>query len=90
MLTSIVNRITLMLTFSRETIGPKERAHFVLSSVKHSLRLLCIIIIIIIVIFKCYFSREHIALSYIKWREHEIRKEQQIKSTAHDGKSYLK
>ena len=40
--------------------------------------------------FKCYFSREHIALSYKKLCEHRIRKNQQIKSTAHDGKSYLK
>ena len=47
------------------------------------------IIIIIMVIFKCYFSREHIALSYIKWCEHRIRKNQQIKGTAFDGKSYL-
>ena len=28
----------------------------------------------IIVIFKCYFSREHIALSYKKWCEHRIMK----------------
>ena len=42
------------------------------------------------VIHKCYFSREHIALSYKKWCEHGIRKNKQIKSTAHDGKSYLK
>ena len=48
------------------------------------------IIIIIMVIFKCYFSREHIALSYEKWCEHRIRKKQQIKSTANDEKSYLK
>ena len=31
-------------------------------------------IIIIMVIFKCYFSREHIALSYKKWCEHRIGK----------------
>ena len=48
------------------------------------------LVIIIMVIFKCYFSREHIALSYKKRCEHRIRKNQQIKSTAHDGKSYLK
>ena len=46
--------------------------------------------IIIMVIFKCYFSREHIALPYKKCCEHRIRKNQQIKSTVHDGKSYLK
>ena len=46
--------------------------------------------VIIKVTFKCYFSREHIALSYEKWCEHRIRKNQQIKSTAHDEKSYLK
>ena len=39
---------------------------------------------------KCYFPREHIALSYKKWCEHRIRKNQQIKSTVHDVKSYLK
>ena len=48
------------------------------------------IIIIMMAISKCYFSREHIALSCEKWCEHRIRKNQQIKSTAHDGKSYLK
>ena len=48
------------------------------------------IVIIIMVIFMCYFSREHIALSYKKWCGHRIRKNQQIKSTAHDGKSYSK
>ena len=47
-------------------------------------------VIIIMVVFKCYFSREHIALSYKKLCEHRIRKNQQIESTAHDGKSYLK
>ena len=46
--------------------------------------------IIIVVIFKCYFSREHIALSHKKLCEYRIRKNQQIKGTAHDGKSYLK
>ena len=51
---------------------------------------LVIMIIIIMVISMCYFSREHIALSHEKWCEHRIRKNQQIKSTAHDGKSYLK
>ena len=40
-----------------------------------------IIIIIIMAIFKCYFSREHIALSYKKWCEHRIKRNQQIKST---------
>ena len=48
-----------------------------------------IIIIIIMVIFKCYFSGELIALSYIKKQqqrcEHRIRKNKQIKSTVHDG-----
>ena len=48
------------------------------------------LIIIIMVIFKCYFSRDHIVLSYKKWCEHRIRKNKQSKSTAHDGKSYLK
>ena len=45
--------------------------------------------IIIMVIFKCYFSGEHIALSIkIKKQqryEHRIRKNQQIKSTVHDA-----
>ena len=45
---------------------------------------------IIMVISKCYFSREHIALSYKKWCGHRIRKKQQIKSTAHEGESNLK
>ena len=49
-----------------------------------------VIIIIIMVIYMCYFSREHIAISYDKWCEHRIKKNQQIKSTALDGKSYLK
>ena len=31
------------------------------------------LIIIIMLIFMCYFSREHIALSYKKWCEHRIR-----------------
>ena len=44
----------------------------------------------IMVIFKCYFSREHIALSYKEGCEHKIRKNQQFKSSAHDAKSYLK
>ena len=51
---------------------------------------LVLLIIIIMVIFKCYFSREHIALSYKKWCEHRIMKNQLINSTAHDGISYLK
>ena len=50
----------------------------------------CIIIMIIMVIFKCYSSREHIVLSHKKICEHRIRKNQQIKSTVHDAKSYLK
>ena len=49
---------------------------------------MCMYIIIIMVISKSYFSIEHIALSYKKWCEHGIRKNQQIKSNAHDGKSY--
>ena len=56
-----------------------------------------IIIIIIMVIFKCYFSGEHIALSRKKTKtnkqqrcEHRIRKNQQIKSTVHDANSYMK
>ena len=47
-----------------------------------------IITIIIMVIFKCYFSGEHIALSIKKQQqrcEHRIRKNQQIKSTVHDA-----
>ena len=46
-------------------------------------------IIIIMVIFMCYFSGEHIALSINKNSEqqqqceHRIRKKQQIKSTVH-------
>ena len=50
-----------------------------------------LIIIIIMVIFKRYFSGEHIALSIKKQTkqqqrcEHRIRKNQQIKSTVHDA-----
>ena len=50
-------------------------------------------VIIIMVIFKSYFSGEHIALSIIKkqqWCEHRIRKNQQIKSTVHDANQYMK
>ena len=57
-----------------------------LVAVTGRLNLLCCILIIIMVIIKCYFYREHIALSHEKWCEHRIRKNQQIKSTAHDGK----
>ena len=46
--------------------------------------------IIIMAISRCYFSSEHIALSYKKSCEHRIRKNQQIKTTVHDGRSYLK
>ena len=45
-------------------------------------------VIIIMVIFKCYFSGEHIALSIKNQQqrcEHRIRKNQQIKSTVHDA-----
>ena len=44
-------------------------------------------IIIIMVISMCYFSGEHLALSIKKQQrcEHRIRKNQQIKSTVHDG-----
>ena len=42
------------------------------------------------VISKCYFSRDHIALSHKKWCEHRFSKNEQIKSTAHDEKSCLK
>ena len=47
--------------------------------------ILVVIIIIIMGIFRCYFSGEHIALSYKKLQrcEHRIRKNQQIKSTEH-------
>ena len=48
------------------------------------------LLIITMVILKCYFSREYIALSHRKLCEHGIMKNQQIKGTAHDGKSYLK
>ena len=45
-----------------------------------------LIIIIIMVIFKCYFSGAHIALSFKKqWCEHRIMKNQQIKGTVHDA-----
>ena len=52
----------------------------------------CLIIIIIIIIFQCYFSGEHIALSIKKQQrgEHRIRKNQQIKSTVHDANQYMK
>ena len=46
------------------------------------------IIIIIMVISKCYFSGEHIALSFFLKQqrcEHRIRKNKQIKSTVHDA-----
>ena len=46
-------------------------------------------IIIIMVIFKCYISRVPMVLSYKKWCEHRIRKNEQIKSTAHDEESCL-
>ena len=48
---------------------------------------LVIALIIIMVIFKCYFSGEHITLSWKKQQrcEHRIRKNQQIKSTVHDA-----
>ena len=36
--------------------------------------------------FKCYFARQHIALSVKRWFEHRIIKDQQIKSTVHDAK----
>ena len=38
------------------------------------------------VIFKCYFSREHIAHSYKKLCKHGFGKNEQIKGTAHDKK----
>ena len=42
------------------------------------------------VIFKCYFSREHIALSYkTNGANIELDKNQQIKSTVHDAKSHF-
>ena len=43
-------------------------------------------IIIVLVILMCYFSTEHIALSFFKRCEHRIMKIQQIKSTVHDAK----
>ena len=51
-----------------------------------------LIVIIIMVIFKCYFSGELIALSYIKIKqqqlcEHRIRKNKQIKSIVHAANS---
>ena len=47
--------------------------------------------IIIIMVILSAISPEHIALSYIeKLCEHRIRENQQIKSTVHDAKSYLK
>ena len=53
-----------------------------------------VIIIIIMVIFKCYFSGEHIVLSIKNKKqqrcEHRIRKNQQIKSTVHDANLYMK
>ena len=47
------------------------------------------------VIFKCYFSGELIALSYINKQqqqrcEHRIRKNKKIKSTVHDGNKKMK
>ena len=64
-----------------------------LTVVNDTFSIVCVVIIIIIIImiiFRCYFSRERIALSYKKRFEHRIRKNQQNKSTAHEGKSYLK
>ena len=37
-------------------------------------------LIIKLVILKCFFSREHIALSYKKWCEHKIRKTNRLKA----------
>ena len=58
----------------------------------HTCVYLCLfpVIIIIMVIFKCYFSGEHIVLSIKKTKkqqrcEHRIRKNQHIKSTVHDA-----
>ena len=44
-------------------------------------------ILIIMVIFKCYFSVEHMALSIKKQQrcEHRIRNNQQIKTTVNDA-----
>ena len=53
-------------------------------------QIIIVIIIIIMVIFRCYFSREHKALSYRKLCEHRIRKNEQIECTVHGEKSYLK
>ena len=39
-----------------------------------------LIIVIIMVIFKCYFSREHIALSLQKRCEHRIRKTNRLRA----------
>ena len=50
-------------------------------------------IIIIMFIFVCYFSREQIALSLRKIKkrcEHRNGKNQQIKSSVHDAKYYMK
>ena len=61
---------------------------FTVAQVLTSLIQHCIMIIIIImVIFKCYFSGEHIALSLKKQQrcEHRYRKNQQIKSIVHDA-----
>ena len=52
-----------MHTYTHMHIG---RHMHIIISFKHT----CEQIIIIMVIFKCYFSREHIALSYKKWCEH--------------------
>ena len=41
---------------------------------------------VIIMVILSAISPEHIALSYKKWCEHKIRKNQQIKSTVHDAK----
>ena len=64
--------------------GLRSRSHDLGAELRmHSL-------IITMVIFKCYFSGEHIALSTTKTKqqqrcENRIRKNQQIKSTVHDA-----
>ena len=81
---------------TRNTEHPSRCTHFTAESTE-AMQIKClaqghnnnnIIIIIIMVIFKCYFSGEHIARSINKKQqrcEHRIRKNQHIKSTVHDA-----
>ena len=72
--------IHLLMTYSYRCLLPQ-------------IEYLSYLIIIIMGISKCYFSGEHIALSFKKKQqrcEHRIRKNQQIKSTVHGASQHMK